>query len=490
MSHTFHSTVIGAGSGGLTVAIGLAKLGKKVALVERQHVGGDCTNVGCIPSKTLIHLAHHAADLSPAEALRQVRAKRNSLREEETRWVQEIDNLTFIRGRAALYDAHTVEVARERGVLDHLTTKNIVIASGSSPVQIPIDGLPSQDVLTNESLFDLEDLPAHLAIVGAGVIGSEMAFAFRKLGSRVTLIDTGDRVLSALEPEVSELIGARLSEVGVTVHLRAEVSRFAAAHRTLYLTRGQDEIAVPGVDKVFLAVGRKPNVDDLNLSAAGVGWTKRGVNTRRGGQTNVPSVYAVGDVTPTSAFTHSANAQGRLIVRRLALPWLPLLSHEPNYPSATFTDPEVAQVGPPLSTLREHYHPKLLTTLRVDLKDTDRGYTQGLQHGFILIHAVRFSGRMLSATVVAPRASEMISVLTLAVTRSISLYALSGLVIPYPALTEAIKRAADNFVFGTLPKFPQEFAAYFRYRLAASTTDVHKSRLAGSAATGHRDAAA
>jgi dihydrolipoamide dehydrogenase len=489
MSYTFHTTVIGAGSGGLTVAIGLAKLGKKVALVERQHVGGDCTNVGCIPSKTLIHLAHHAADISPAEVLQQVRAKRDALRDEETKWVQEIDNLTFIRGSAVLQNANTVEITREEEPPEHLTTKNIVIASGSSPGQVPIDGLPSQDALTNESLFDLEDLPAHLAIVGAGIIGNEMAFAFRKLGSRVTLIDTGDRVLSALEPEVSELMGARLNEVGVTVHLGAEVSRFAAVHRTLYLTQGHDEIAVPDVDKVLLAVGRRPNVDGLSLSAAGVEWTKHGVSTRRGGQTNVPNVYAVGDVTPTSAFTHSANAQGRRLVRRLAFPWLPLLSGEPTYPSATFTDPEVAQVGPPLSKLQERYHPKLLTTLRVDLKDTDRGYTQGLQHGFILIHAVRLTGRVLSATVVAPRASEMISVLTLAVTRGISLYALSGLVIPYPALTEAIKKAADTFVYGTLPKFPQEFAAYSRYRLAAPTTDVQKPRLATGTATGHRDAA-
>ncbi len=490
MTHTVHTTVIGAGSGGLTVAIGLAKLGRKVTLVEKGHVGGDCTNVGCIPSKTLIYLAHHASDLGPAEVLQQVRAKRDELREEETEWVQKIDNLTFIRGSASLRDAHTIEITREGGVLDYLTTKHIVVASGSSPAQIPIDGLPSRDGLTNESLFDLEDLPAHLAIVGAGIIGSEMAFAFRKLGSRVTLIDTGDRVLSALEPEVSELIEARLNEVGVTVHVGAEASRFAAAGRTLYLTRDQQEIAVPAVDKVLFAVGRRPNLDALNLSAAGVEWTKRGVSIRRGGQTNVPNVYAVGDVTPTSAFTHSANAQGRRLVRRLALPWLPLLSSEPTYPSATFTDPEVAQVGPPLRSLQDRYHPKLLTTLRVDFKDTDRGYTQGLQYGFVLIHAVRLTGRILSATVVAPHASEMISVLTLAVTRRISLYALSGLVIPYPTLIEAIKKAADNFVFATLPKLPREFAAYARYRCATPATEVYKPSSAEGATTGHRDAAA
>lgn len=490
MTSTFHTTVIGAGSGGLTVAIGLAKLGKKVALIERHHVGGDCTNVGCIPSKTLIHLAHHAADLSPAEVLQQVRAKRDTLRDEETQWVQEIDNLTFIRGSAVLQNANEIEIMRGEEAPEHLKTKNIVIASGSSPAQVPINGLPSQDALTNESLFDLEDLPAHLAIVGAGIIGNEMAFAFRKLGSRVTLIDTGDRVLSALEPEVSELMGERLNEVGVTVHLGAEVSRFAAAHRTLYLTQGQDEIAVPDVDKVLLAVGRRPNVDGLNLTTAGVEWTKHGVSTRRGGQTNVPNVYAVGDVTPTSAFTHSANAQGRRLVRRLAFPWLPLLGGEPTYPSATFTDPEVAQVGPPLSKLQERYHPKLLRTLHVDLKDTDRAYTQGLQHGFILIHAVRLTGRILSATVVAPHASEMISILTLAVTRGISLYALSGLVFPYPALTEAIKKAADNFVFGTLPKLPHELSAYCRYRFASPTAGARKTPLTESAAKGHRSAAA
>lgn len=167
-----------------------------------------------------------------------------------------------------------------------------------------------------------------------------------------------------------------------------------------------------------------------------------------------------------SSTTHSANAQGRRVVRRVAIPLLPAWGKEPPYPSATFTDPEVASVGPSLAELKGRYHPALIKTVRVELSETDKGYTEGLKRGFVLIHAVRLSGRVLSATVVAPHASEMITLLTAAVYQGFSLYKLSGLVFPYPVLSEGIKKAADAFVFGTLPKLPRELSAYLRYRWA------------------------
>ena len=466
-SHTpFHTIVIGAGSGGLTAAIGLARFGKRVALVERKHVGGDCTNVGCVPSKTLIHFAKQGS-LDADEVLARVQEKRNALREEETEWVKDIDNLTFFEGTARLAGVGRLELSPKNGQTQTLSAQNIVIATGSSPVRIDIPGLSEARTLTNESLFELHNPPEHIAMVGGGIISSEMAFAFRNLGSRVTVIDRGERVLSKLEPGVSKLIRGAMAERGIEVCLESEAARYDEASRMLFIKRRGGEEAVPEVDRVLLALGRKPNVEELGLEALGVTVTEKGLPVNRYGETNVRGVYAVGDATTTSAFTHSANAQARRVVQHLAFPWLPVLRGEPHYPAAVFTDPEVATVGPSLAGLQKRMHPKLIKTVRVDLKDTDRAYTMGLERGFVILHARRLTGSLLAATIVAPDAAEMIPLLTLAVNKGMSVYTLTSLVFPYPTLSEAVKKAADEFLFDTLPNIPREAWAYARYRFAS-----------------------
>jgi dihydrolipoamide dehydrogenase len=457
----FHTAVIGAGSAGLTVAVGLSGFGKKVALIEKKHVGGDCTNVGCVPSKTLIHLASHLAEhqLSTEEILAKVRERRDHLREEETTWIKGVKNVTVFEGEATLVNSTTLSIILPTGQ-QTITAQNIVIATGSSPVVVDIPGLPPEKILTNESLFDVMQPPAHLVILGGGIIGCEMAFAFRKLGSEVTIVQRAPRLLDRLEPEVSEVIQQRCAEVGIKVFLNATAKSFEAA--SLGLEQQGGSINVPNVDKVLMAIGRKPNLN-FGLDKAGVTSNDKGIPTSSVHRSNVPNIYAIGDVSLTSAFTHSANAQGRRVVQKIALPFLPQ-GKEAVYPSAVFTDPEIAQVGPPLAKLQEKYPPDLIHTLKFDLKKTDRGYTQSLEHGLVLIHAMRLTGRVLSATIVAPPASEMISLLTLAVNRRVSLYQLANIVFPYPVLSEAIKKLADQFVFATLPKLPQELLAYLRYR--------------------------
>ena len=466
---TFHTVVIGSGSGGLTVAVGLSKLGKRVALVEAKAVGGDCTNVGCVPSKTLIHLVTHPGDRSPAEILATVQEKRNRLRDRETEEVREMD-LTFLEGRARFLGPERLAVALTAGGTREIGAQNIVIATGAKPAVIPIDGLPEARTLTNESLFELPHKPEHLAIIGSGVVGSEMAFAFRKLGSRVSMVSRSPRVLSASEPEASAVVGEAMTEGGIDLYLNAEPDAYDEATQTLWLRGGGERVALGGVDKVLLAVGRVPATKDLGLETTGVTFGDKGIPADAYGATNVKGIYAIGDVNPASSYTHSANAQGRRVVRRLAFPYLPAWGEEPLYPNATFTDPEVAAIGPSLAELGRRYHPALLKTVRADLAETDKGYTEGLERGFVLIHAVRLTGRVLGATVVAPRASEMISLLTAAVYNGLSLYKLSGLVFPYPVLSEGIKKAADAFVFETLPKLPREGRTYLRYRWAGLPT--------------------
>ena len=466
MNHSFHTLIIGSGSGGLTVAVGLARFGKRVALIEANAVGGDCTNVGCIPSKTLIHLVSDPGGRTPEEILARVQAKRNHLREEETAWVQGLENLTFISGRARFLAPRRLEVALVNGGTQTLSARHIVIATGSKPARTEIAGLPEARTLTNESLFELSAKPSHLVIVGGGVVGSEMAFAFQKLGSRVSVVSRSTRLLAASEPEASAAVAEAMVEAGIKLYLGAEPGNYDEITHTLRLTQTGLRRTLSGVDKVLLAVGRVPATQDLGLEAAGVSLTRAGIKAGAWGETNVSGVYAIGDVNPASHYTHSANAQGRRLVRRLAFPFLPAWGREPHYPHATFTAPEVAAIGPTLTELKTRYPSALIKTVFINLSETDKGYTEDLRRGFVQLHAVRLTGRVLSATVVAPKASEMISLLSAAVANGLSLYQLSGLVFPYPVLSEGIKKAADAFVFETLAKLPRELGAYLRYRWA------------------------
>ena len=456
----YHTAIIGAGSGGITAATGLTGFGKEVAIIEKHHIGGDCTNVGCVPSKTLLYLAKHMEDqgLSPAQILQKVRQRRNELRDEETHWLKDVDKLSVYEAEAKFTDAHTLSLSTGESI----KAQNIIIASGSRAIRIPVEGLPEDKYLTNENLFDLENLPEHLAIVGGGVIGVEMAFAFSTLGAKVTLIDLAPRILSVLEPEVSSLISEVLTEKGVSIHTGTKGKHYDDTDATFYLDHDGKEIALKQVDKVLVAIGRTPNLD-LDLEKAGVEYGKRGIETNSNHRTNVPNIYAIGDVDPASAFTHSANAQGRRVVQKIALPYVPL-GKEATYPSATFSSPEIGQVGPTLAKLKEQYPAELIFTVHYDLKDTDRAYTQYLERGFVLIHAMRLTGRVLSATIVAPNASEMIPLLTQAVNSRGRLYGLANVVFPYPTLSEAIKKASDKFVFDTLPNVQRELKVYLNNR--------------------------
>jgi pyruvate/2-oxoglutarate dehydrogenase complex dihydrolipoamide dehydrogenase (E3) component len=227
-------------------------------------------------------------------------------------------------------------------------------------------------------------------------------------------------------------------------------------------------ISLEGVDYALVAIGRQRNTEGLGLDAAGVAYTARGgIATDSFGRTNVPHIYAIGDVTGTSAFTHSANAQGRRVTQRIALPWLPARAPEPFYPSATFSNPEVATAGMSQAQIAARYHPKLVTRIRVDLvTQTDRGYTDDLQRGFIIVDAIRLTGTILAVTIVGPRASEMISLFTLAIQERISLYRLYRVVYPYPTFSSGVQKVADAFLRDTLTGLSVELPTYLLHRWA------------------------
>lgn len=464
----FHSIIIGAGSGGLTVAVGLSSLGKPVAVIEALHVGGDCTNVGCVPSKTLIHQAEAYGATDAVRALAEVRRKRDALRDKETHEFGELPNLSLIFGRARLISPRQVAVALPEGGERILHADHIVIATGARPRQLSIPGLPATRMLTNETIFEIPAVPQHLAIFGGGVIGMELAFAFRKLGSQVSVITTAARVMDKFISEVSEVLGAALRTHSIALYTAASAHSYDEASQTLRITERGQLTALEGVDAVLVAIGRERNLEGLGLEAVGVQFsTRRGIATDAYGRTNIPGIYAIGDVTATSAFTHSANAQGRRVVQRIALPWLPARSAEPSYPSATFSDPEVATAGISQQQIAARYHPQLIKRIRVDLvTQTDRGYTDDLRQGFIIVDALRLTGQVLAVTIVGPRASEMVSLFSLAIQEGLSLYKLYRVVYPYPTFSSGIQKVADAFLRETLTNLRQELLTYLRYRWA------------------------
>ncbi len=462
----YPTIVIGSGSAGFTVAIGLSQLGRKVALIESKAVGGDCTNVGCVPSKTLIHEAsrHNGHAPDGADVLATVRHKRDDLRDRETHQVKHTAHLTFIEGAARFVEPKRLAVALSDGRERELTGDSIVIATGSRPAMLMIPGLPLHRTLTNENVFELAQAPEHLAIIGAGPISLEMAFAFRDLGARVSIITRDDRVFKKSPDGAAATLHDALAERGINVYYRATATRYDDVAASLTLATPAGPVELEDVDKVLVAIGRARNIDSIGMEQTGISYDpKSGITVDSYGQTNVPGIYAIGDVTPTSFWTHSANAQGRRVVQRIAFPWLPAFGKEPLYPNATFSDPEVANVGLMPAQIAKKYHPRLVKTLRFELSKTDKGYTEGLKHGFVQVYALRLTGRILGATIVGPRASEMISFFTLAISEGISLYKLFRLVYPYPTLSGAIQKVADQYVRETLPAFHTELRDLARY---------------------------
>jgi pyruvate/2-oxoglutarate dehydrogenase complex dihydrolipoamide dehydrogenase (E3) component len=457
--------VIGAGSGGLTAAVGLAGLGRRVALVEAERVGGDCTNVGCIPSKRLIHLSRNPAHRSdPAALLAAVRATRDALAQREEREFGDWKGIELIRGRARLEESGRV-VVRGSGGGRAIIARDVVIATGSRPRLIPIPGLPPGRLLTNETLFEIAEAPRHLAIVGAGPIAMEMACAFARIGTRVTVVGGGSRVLPQADPDASQVLAAALDEQGVRVLLRTEARGYGDDSEALLVEGPSGPGRVEGVDRVLVAVGRDPVTDAVD-GRVDVG--DDGIRVDGWGRTSRRGVWAVGDVTTRSHQTHAADADARRVIQAIAFPWIPTVGRPPAIPSAVFSDPEVAWVGPPAGRLRERYGPDAIVRVRVELADTDRGLTDDVRRGFVAIDALRLTGRVLAATLVGPRVSELLPLLTLAVSRRMSLLRLGRVVHAYPTLAGAIGRAADDFAVDTLLNVRREVVAAIRTRAAAA----------------------
>ena len=431
----YHLVVVGAGSAGLITAIGAAGLGARVALIEREAMGGDCLNVGCVPSKALLEFTRRSNGVANFEAafewLRKVRAE-ISEHDSVERYTQ--NGVDVFLGSANLLDDATVQVADRR-----LNARRIVLATGARAAVPPIPGLAECRPLTNETLFDLKKLPASLAILGAGAIGCEMAQAFVRLDVEIHLFEMADRVLPLEEPEASTAVARSLQRDGVALHLGTPVSSVSCHDSKVTVHSPDTQISA---DRILVTAGRRANIEGLNLDAVGVA-TKAGlVSVDRRLRTSNSRIFAAGDVCSRQQFTHNADAQARIVVQNAL--FVPTASTDKLIiPHCTYTDPEVAHVGRSKTILEQES--KDFDVYRVEFGDLDRGRTAGDTTGFVEILAAKGSDEILGATIVGRDAGEQIASLCLAMNHGIGLGGLGKAVLPYPTRAEYLRRLADSY---------------------------------------------
>jgi pyruvate/2-oxoglutarate dehydrogenase complex dihydrolipoamide dehydrogenase (E3) component len=456
--------VIGAGAGGLVIAIGATKAGKKVLLIEKGNYGGDCTNFGCIPSKSLIASGHSAAAIKEGKELGI---------EVSSQIMQANKSLSRVREIVAEIRSHEDPEALNNLGLETLTgtakfdgpnilrvneniirAKQIVIATGSSPFIPPIKGLHKTPFLTNETIFELKEIPKSLLVMGGGPIGCELAQAFLRLGSKVSLIHSHPELLNKEESIAQEVIAAQFKSEGMSLHLGMSV-------KEVTYHDGQFQILLENGQKIesealLVSVGRKPNVSSLNLEAAAVNYTDKGIPVDAYGRTNQSHIWAVGDVVGTPFFTHWAENQARSVLTSLILPFpfKKKINKNQSIPRVTYTDPEVASIGLSEKEANQDYN---IATYTVPFSQVDRAITTGQTKGFVKIVTKKWSSKILGCTIVGPRAGEMLGEISLAMYAGISLRKLSALIHPYPTYNGAIRKAADLWLTQTiLPIFKRK----------------------------------
>jgi len=465
MSRHYQIIVIGAGAGGLVIAIGAAKGGKKVLLVEKGPYGGDCTNFGCIPSKALIASAEAAYTMkeggrlgvegsfsNASRSLERVRRIVSEIRTHEEPVALREKGVEALTGTARFIDSHTLSVGEEKVTADH-----IVIATGSSPKVPEIQGLKETPFLTNETIFDLETFPKRLCVIGGGPIGCELAQAFSRLGSEVFHIHRRSYLLKKEEPEARAVIAQRLSEEGIHLYLghQPKSVRYQQEY-TVTLEQGEEIVA----EALLVAVGRVPNVHSLNLEAAGVRYSETGIEVDRFGRTSQKHIWAVGDVTGGPQFTHAAENQARTVLTSLLLPFKKKMDKQ-AVPRATYTDPEVASFGLLEEEAFKQYGHENIAIYNVPMGENDRAITAGRTEGFVKVVTKKKSSRILGGTIVGPRAGEMLPELSLAAKEKVPLRKIANLIHPYPTYNLAIRRAGDLWLTQTfLPWLRHPFKGF------------------------------
>jgi pyruvate/2-oxoglutarate dehydrogenase complex dihydrolipoamide dehydrogenase (E3) component len=441
--------VIGAGSGGLSVAAGAAQLGRKVVLIERGRMGGDCLNYGCVPSKSLIAAAGMAQAMrsgapfgirpvAPEVDFAKVRAHVQDVIAgiAPTDSVERFEGLgvTVIKGAARFTGPAEVAVDGQR-----IGARRFVVATGSRPAAPPVPGLDRVPYLTNETVFELGVLPERLVVLGGGPIGCELAQAFRRLGAAVTLVDLGP-IMPKDDPELTAVVRARLVEEGIELRERVKVLAAEAGPTLVIEADGQRE-RLTGTH-LLVAAGRLPNVEDMGLDKAGVAFDRKGLQVDAGLRTTNRRVYAIGDCAGGLQFTHVAGYHAGIVIRN-ALFRLPAKAATDAIPWVTYTDPELAAVGLGEAAAKERGI--AVEVARWRYAENDRARAERQTEGLVKA-IIGKRGRIMGAAIVGARAGDLILPWVIAVGQKMTAATLAGTVVPYPTLGEISKRAAGAWV--------------------------------------------
>lgn len=473
----YNLVVIGGGSAGLLSVVAAAGMGAKVALIERHLLGGDCLNVGCVPSKTVIRSSKVLGEIARAgefgveldpdavkvnfgKVMERMRRVRSEISEHDSAMRFKDLGIDLYLGEGRFSGPNTVEVAGQT-----IEFKKAMISTGSRPRHLPIPGIAEAGFLTNETIWSLTELPPRLAVIGSGPIGSELGQSFNRFGSQVTIFDVIPRLMGREDEDAAEVLRRVFESEGIHLALGAQISQVRMSEdgaKIIDYTLDGEEKSLEA-DAILVAAGRVPNIDTLNLEAAGIEYHRDGVTVDDALHTTNPNVYAAGDVAIKYRFTHTADATGRIVLQNALFPGPNKKVSDLVIPWSTYTDPEIAHVGMyPQDAAEQGME---VDTYMQPIGETDRGQADGDHHGFVKIHTKKGSDQILGATIVAHHAGEMISEVTLAITAGIGLKKLATVIHPYPTQAEAIKQAADAYNRTRLtPTVQKLFKRWFAWR--------------------------
>jgi pyruvate/2-oxoglutarate dehydrogenase complex dihydrolipoamide dehydrogenase (E3) component len=444
--------IIGAGAAGLSIAAGAAQLGRKVVLVEKGEMGGDCLNYGCVPSKALIAAASHAAAIRKAAEFGVIAG------EPEIDFAQVMEHVRAVIAAIAPHDSQErfeglgVTVIRAAGAFTGpselaagdalIRAKHFVIATGSSPAIPPIDGLDAAPYLTNETIFDLRTRPDHLIVIGGGPIGVEMAQAFRRLGAQVSLIDAAS-LLNREDAEAVEILRQSLLSDGVALYENETIERIRQEEGPIKVFIGKRMVSG---SHLLVATGRRANIGSLDLEKAGVSYSSRGVGANDRLQTSNPRIYAAGDAAGGPQFTHMAGDHASTIIRNILFK-IPAKRRDHLSPRAVYADPELAAIG--LSEAEARAFDAKARIVCAPFAENDRARAERDPDGFVKVVTDR-KGRILGATIVGRNAGDLIQLYALAIAERMKIAAFTNYIAPYPTRGEAAKRAGGAWYAPTL----------------------------------------
>ena len=448
--------IIGAGSAGLSVAAGAAQLGAKTVLIEAGKMGGDCLNTGCVPSKSLLAAAKAAESIRKASHFGieagEPRVNFSRVHDYVHSVIAEIaphdsvERFTglgcrVIKARGRFIDAKTVEAGGEI-----IQARRFVVATGSRAAVPPIPGLDGVPFFTNESIFENTVLPEHLIVIGAGPIGCELAQAHRRLGSKVTILDLGP-MMPKDDPEAVDVVRRRFAAGGIETKETIKVLRVekSGAGLSVVIREGDRERSIDG-SHLLIATGRRPNVENLGLEAAGVRYSPKGIDVDARLRSSNKHIYAAGDVAGSYQFTHIAAYHAGIVIRN-ALFRLPAKASTKAVPWVTYTDPELAHVGMNETDARKA-HGDSIKVVRAEFAENDRAQAESAKQGFL--KGVLKGGTVIGATIVGAHAGELILPWVLAVSKGLKIGDLANIIAPYPTLSEISKRAAGSYYTPTL----------------------------------------